>query len=634
MEDRLLADAATSPARSPVHDRSTPPIRRPRTLSYKPLRDYGLIGDMRTAALVGRDGSIDWCCFPRFDSSSVFARLLDDRDGGHWSVSPRATVDATQSYEEGTNVLATRFEAEDGVLRVTDFMPVLEWNRQLASHHEIHRRLEVPEGEVDVEVVFRPRFDYARRRPRFRHRAHGVLASDGEDEVLTVSGLPGVRWDLDEGDGEARARFRLSRGQSQTLVLRWDDDEVWPPEEYRSDRKLDSTRRFWEDWSAGIQYRGAYGGLVRRSALALKLLFYAPTGAVVAAPTTSLPERLGGDRNWDYRFSWLRDATYTLFALYALGKFEELDRYMVYLKKVCRMEADHMQIMFGVGGEQDLAERELEHLEGYRGSRPVRVGNEAAGQFQLDIYGEVLDSIHIWRKKHRMTEGMWELCRRLARHVCERWREPDHGVWELRGPKRHFVFSKVMAWVALDRAVRIADDLGLDGDVDRWREEREAIFRDVLENGWDEERGAFVQHYGTDRMDASNLALPLVRFLPADDPRIRSTVERIRQELGHPSGLLHRHALAEEGAFWVSSFQLAQALALDGRREEAVEVFEETCRHAGPLGLFSEEVDPDSGEMLGNFPQAFTHIGLINAAHVIARVRRADEPAKEMMLEE
>lgn len=313
---------------------------------------------------------------------------------------------------------------------------------------------------------------------------------------------------------------------------------------------------------------------------------------------------------------------------------------MVYLKKVGRLESEFMQIMFGVEGEQDLPERQLDHLEGYRGSQPVRVGNAAAAQFQLDIYGEILDSIHIWRKKHRMTEGMWELCRRLAEDVCVRWREPDHGVWEMRGPKRHFVFSKVMAWVALDRAVRIAEDLELDGEVDAWREAREAIREEVLEKGWSEEREAFVQHYETDRMDAANLVLPLVRFLPADHPRVRSTVERIREELGHDSsGLLYRYRLDDgleggEGTFWVSSFQLAQALALGGRREEAIEIFEEALRHAGPLGLFSEQVDPSTGEMLGNFPQAFTHIGLINAAHVIARVRRAEEPSHEVMLEE
>lgn len=425
-------------------------------------------------------------------------------------------------------------------------MPALEWNRQLASHHEIHRRLEATGGAVAAEVVLRPRFDYARDEPRFRERAHGVLAADGAGEVLTVAGVPGEEWTISEARGEARARVELEPGESRSLVLRWDDDEVWPAIDYRSDRKLEATRRFWRSWSGEVDYRGDYRRLVERSALTLKLLFYAPTGAVVAAPTTSLPEVLGGERNWDYRFSWLRDATYTLSALHALGKHEEIDRYMVYLKKVCRPEAEHLQIMFGVGGERGLPEAELEHLEGYEGSGPVRVGNAASGQFQLDVYGEVLDSIHVWRKNHRMTEGMWELCRRLATHVCDRWTDKDHGVWEVRGPRRHYVFSKVMAWVALDRAVRIADDLGLNGD---------------------------------------------------------------------------------EGAFWVSSFQLAQVLALAGREEEARELFESAVGYAGPLGLFSEQVDPDTGRMLGNFPQAFSHIGLINAAHVLDRSRRGEEPA-------
>ena len=511
-------------------------------------------------------------------------------------------------------------------------MPALEWNRQLASHHEIHRLLEVEEGSVPVDVAFRPRFDYGRREARFRRRNHGVLAADDHREVLTVSGVTGRSWEILEDAGEARVRLELEAGDRRFLVLRYDDDEVWPVGRYRSAHKLASTRGFWKDWSSDLRYRGEYRELVERSALALKLLFYAPSGAVVAAPTTSLPEVVGGTRNWDYRYSWLRDSTYALFALHALGKFEELDRYMVYLKKVARREADHLQIMFGVGGERELP-------EGYRGSRPVRVGNAAVDQFQLDVYGEVLDSVHIWRKKHEMTEGMWELCRRLADDVCERWRDPDQGVWEVRGPARHFVFSKVMAWVALDRAVRIADDLELDGEVDRWREERDAVREEVLEEGWNEEVGSFVQHYGTERLDASNLVLPLVRFLPADDPRILSTVERTVEELAHPSGLLYRHRSedhleGQEGVFWVNSFQLAQVLALAGEQDRAVEVFERAIEHVGPLGLASEELDPESGDMLGNYPQAFTHIGLINAAHVIARTRRAEVPAEEMMLEE
>lgn len=608
-------------------------------MSYSPLRHYGVIGDMRTAALVGRDGSIDWCCLPRFDASSVFARLLDDDEGGHWSVSPVAPHESRQAYEEGTNVLTTRFETDGGVLRVIDFMPAREWNRQYASHHEIHRRLEVEAGSVEVEVVFRPRFDYARLEPRFSRRRQGVLATDGKNEALTVSGVAGEDWEIRQEEGEARLRLQLSSGDRRFLVLRYDDDEVWPIGRYRSPEKLAATRRFWLDWGSDLRYEGPYEELVQRSALVLKLLCYAPSGAVVAAPTTSLPETIGGGRNWDYRFSWLRDSTYALFAFYALGKFEELDRYMVYLKKVCRREAEFLQIMYGVDGEKDLPEKELVHLEGYHGSRPVRVGNAAADQFQLDVYGEVLDSIHIWLKKHDMTEGMWELCQRLAEQVCERWRVPDQGVWEMRGPARHFVFSKVMAWVALDRAVRIAEQLERSGPLERWRKERDAIRAQVLEKGWNDEKGAFVQHYGSDEMDASNLVLPLVHFLPADDPRILDTVERTVEELAHPSGLLYRHRTrdylaGEEGVFWVNTFQLAQVLALSGHHDHAVEVFERAVDHMGALGLASEELDPDTGDMLGNYPQAFTHIGLINAAHVLARTERAAEPAREMMLEE
>ncbi|MFQ5690263.1 MAG: glycoside hydrolase family 15 protein [Gemmatimonadota bacterium] len=600
--------------------------------SYRPLRDYAIIGDMRTAALVARDGSIDWCCLPHFDSPSVFARILDARHGGFWRVGPAGGAEGVQRYEPGTNILVTRFATDTGVLELTDFMPCLEWNLRLASHHEIHRQARVIEGSVDVEAVLSPRFDYARSETRFRRRRYGLLATDDEDEVVTIASDEALEWRIDGDQGRASCAFRLGAGEHRWLLLRYDDDEVWPPARYEADRKLESTRGFWRSWSGDLRYQGRYGEEVTRSALTLKLLFFAPTGAVVAAPTTSLPERVGGGRNWDYRYSWLRDSTYTFFALYALGKFRELDRYMIFLKKICRKRNEHLQILFGIRGEREIPEQVLDHLEGYRGSRPVRVGNAAVRQFQLDVYGEVLDSVHIWRRQCEMTEGMWQLARSLADDVVRLWRKPDLGVWEFRTGPFHFVFSKVMAWVALDRAVRAAEELDLSADLDRWRAVRDEIHADVVAHGWNEERRTFVQHYGTEEVDAANLLIGVLRFLPHEDERVRATIDRVIRDLEDPrTGLLYRYRTEDglpgsEGCFLVNTFHLSQALALCGRVDEATDAFERAVSYATPLGLFSEEVEPETGELVGNFPQAFSHIGLINAAHVLSKARR-DEPA-------
>lgn len=596
-----------------------------RRTPYLPLRDYGIIGDMRTAALVGRDGSIDWCCFPRFDSPSAFARILDHRHGGHWTVRPAGEFRSSQTYVAGTNVLVTRHRTASGLLEVTDYMPAREWDLRAWAYLEIHRRVRALEGRVELETIFAPRFDYARARPRWRRRRNGVLAADGRRETLALASDLPWEWTVREGE-EARGLAELEAGGEGWLILRYDDDEVWPVPTYEAEKKLERTLRLWREWTAEIRYAGPYREAVERSALVLKLLFYRPTGAVVAAPTTSLPEEIRGARNWDYRFSWLRDSTYTLFGLYALGKHRESDSYMTYLKKVCREETEGLQVMYGIGGEREIPERELEHLEGYRGSRPVRTGNAAVRQFQLDVYGEVLDSVHIWRRDHEMTEGMWELCRRLASEVMERWREPDMGPWEARTHPHHWVFSKVMCWVAMDRVVRAAEELGLPGDVERWRACRKAIRKDVLALGWSEHRQAFVQHYYTERMDAANLTIPILRFLPHDDPRVRGTIEAIIEELAHPSGFLYRYRTEDgvpgtEGAFWLNSFHLSQALALGGEHERAEEWFENLLGYRSPLGLMSEEIDPESGELLGNFPQGFSHIGLINAAHVLSRTR-------------
>lgn len=592
---------------------------------YKPISAYGMIGDMRTCALVGLDGSIDWCCFPRFDSASLFGAILDVGKGGRFQISPTAPYTSTQRYLPATNILVTSFHVEQGgVVEVLDFMPSLERGRELSAYHEIHRRVECVRGEVEVEGYFEPRFDYALSPVELSARRHGILATDLEDEAVALSSSPEIWWEVDDTALAARARFRLRAGESVWVVLRYDDDEVHPIEHYESESQLEATTSFWDEWVSRIRYHGPYRAEVERSALILKLLFYAPTGAVVAAPTTSLPEELGGVRNWDYRFTWLRDAAFTLYALHVLGQYDEASRFMDYLKRVCRKSADHLQIMYGIGGERNLTEMELSHLEGYRGSRPVRIGNGAYDQLQLDVYGEVLETAYLWHRNHEMTEGLWLLLARLADWVAANWRRQDSGLWEVRAGIQHYVFSKVMCWVALDRAIRIATELGLEADIEHWRTERDAIHAEVMERGWNEAKGAFVQHYATDALDASNLLIGIVGFLPRDHPRVRSTIAATIRELTsvdqelvfryiNPDGLP-----GEEGVFSICTFWLADALILSGDVARGERIFRRMLQHANHLGLYSEELDPTTGEFLGNFPQAFTHIALINTAHLLA----------------
>jgi GH15 family glucan-1,4-alpha-glucosidase len=594
-----------------------------RASDYKPIADYALIGDMRTCALVGLDGSIDWCCFPRFDSASLFAAILDHSQGGRFRISPTAASTSTQRYLPATNVLVTTFHGEAGVIDVTDFMPSLERGRELSAFHEIHRRVSCPRGEVEVEVLFEPRFKYALASVELLRRRHGVLATDREDEAVALSAPDSVRWEVVGEEGRARARLTLKSGELAWFVLRYDDDEVHPVASYESERKFEATIAFWDEWVSRIQYRGPFRAEVERSALVLKLLFYAPTGAVVAAATTSLPEELGGVRNWDYRFTWLRDAAFTLYALHVLGQYDEADRFMDYLKRICRKSADHLQIMYGIGGERILTETELAHLEGYRGSRPVRIGNGAHDQLQLDVYGEVLDTAYLWHHNHRMTEGLWSVLSGFADWVAANWRRQDSGIWEVRAGIQHYVLSKVMCWVTLDRAIRMAEELDMPGDLARWRAERDTIHAEVMDRGWSEGKQAFVQYYGTDALDASNLLIGIVGFLPRDHPRVKSTVAATLRELtSEDQELVFRYINpdglpGDEGVFSICTFWLADALILSGEVEKGERIFRRMLRHANHVGLYSEELDPHSGEFLGNFPQAFTHIALINTAHIL-----------------
>jgi GH15 family glucan-1,4-alpha-glucosidase len=584
-----------------------------------------MIGDMRTAALVGVDGAIDWCCLPRFDSGSVFAGLMDPERGGTWSIRPEGEWTSTQRYLPRTNILETTFRTAGGVVVLTDFMPVDEGGRPAGQHPEIHRHLRCTRGRVAMQIVFMPRFEYGARTTRLELLRAGLFATDRTDQVLTLSSAKPFDWVLEQSS--ATARFEMPKGEERWLVLRYDDDDIHPVDRYDSARKLDITAAYWAEWSSGVRYRGPYRGMVKRSALALKLLTHAETGAIIAAPTTSLPETVGGIRNWDYRFVWLRDAAFTLAALDAVGHRREADAFMRFLKKVCRHEGGgHLQIMYGIDGRRDLVERQLDHLSGYLGSRPVRVGNGAAGQLQLDVYGEVLETADIWRRNHEMTEGTWRVLRGLVDWVSQNWHLPDSSIWEVRGEVRHYVFSKVMSWVALDRGIRMADELGLEGDTAAWRSARDTLHAEIMTRGWSEERQSFLQAYDYDALDAAALAIPMVRFLPWSHPRVQGTVRAVARELTSADGELvyrYRHPdglEGEEGAFSICTFWLAQGLASIGERERAERVFRRMLRHANHVGLYSEEIDPLSGEFLGNFPQGFTHIALINCAAALARL--------------
>ncbi len=603
---------------SPAGPGDRPAARTP------PISEYGVIGDMRTAALIGLDGGIDWCCLPRFDSGSVFASLLDRERGGTWAIRPRGQWTSTQRYLPRTNILETSFRTESGVVVLTDFMPVDEDGRPSGPHPEIHRQIRCTRDRVPMQVVFMPRFEYGARTTRLELLRAGLFATDRTDQVLTLSSARPFQWTVEQST--AVADFEIEKGEERWLVLRYDDDDIHQVDRYESARKLDITAAFWARWAAGVRYSGPFRGIVKRSALALKLLTHAETGAIIAAATTSLPETIGGARNWDYRLVWLRDAAFTLAALDAVGHYREADAFMRFLKRVCRHEGGgHLQIMYGIDGRRDVVERQLDHLNGYLGSRPVRVGNGAVGQLQLDVYGEVLETADIWRRNHEMTEGTWRVLRGLVDWVSGNWHLPDSSIWEVRGETRHYVFSKVMSWVALDRGVRMAEELGLESNTPAWSAARDALHAEIMERGWSERHQSFVQAYGDDALDAAALAIPMVRFLPWNHPRSQSTVRAIARELTSADGELvyrYRHPVGlegEEGAFSICTFWLAQALAMIGDRDRAERVFRRMIKHANHVGLYSEQIDPLNGRFLGNFPQAFTHIALINCAAALAR---------------
>jgi GH15 family glucan-1,4-alpha-glucosidase len=607
-------------------------IRRDRPDGYAPIEQYGVIGDLHTAALVGADGSIDWLCFPCFDSPSVFGAILDYRRGGFFRIRA-AAPDAVcrQLYVPDTNVLITRFQAPDGVGEVQDCMPIeVDVHGQRAAIHQLVRTVQAVRGTVAFELECRPAFDYARAGHTLAQLPDGVVfTSSGPDQgrLALLGSVP-----MQVSDGAAHARFVLEEGQWAVFELRYLLDNrseiaLGAPEAMRA--QMDETIDYWQRWLRRSTYRGRWREMVHRSALTLKLLTYAPTGAIVASPTMGLPEQVDGERNWDYRYTWLRDASFTLYALMRIGFMDEAARFMDWLTARCAEagEVGALQVMYGIDGRHDLEETTLAHLEGYRGSRPVRLGNNAYRQLQLDIYGEVLDAVYLYDKYGSpISYDLWQHLVRLLDGLCESWQQPDEGIWEVRGARQHFVYSKMMCWVAFDRALRMATKRGLPVPRGHWEEAQSTIYQEVMARGWHPEKKTFVQHYGSDSLDAANLLMPMVKFCSPTDPRMLETLARTRDALVSDS-LVYRYApehaaadglLGREGTFSMCTFWLVEALARSGDLREARLVFEKMLTYANPLGLYSEEIAP-SGESLGNFPQAFTHLALISAAYNLDR---------------
>ena len=599
-------------------------------MPYQPIEDYGVIGDLRTAALIGKNGSLDWLCLPHFDSPSVFCAILDDTKGGRFQIIPTSNdVTTKQLYWPDTNVLVTRFLSPEGVAEVVDFMPINGVQRLV-------RRVHCVRGQLPFRAVCQPAFNYARSAHTLTNSDDGVVFRTPDFSLSLVTRAP-----LKEDGTGVSTEFTISEGESLSFVLAPLEGSETPqacPSEHEMEASFDDTVTYWRRWLSKCTYQGRWRETVHRSALALKLLTFAPTGAIVAAATASLPETLGGERNWDYRYTWIRDAAFSLYGLLRIGFTEEAAAFMDWLGKtaLAHSEDGSIDIMYRIGKQTPLHEELLEHLEGYKGSSPVRIGNDASRQLQLDIYGELMDAVYLYNKYGTpISFELWRHVRRTLNWVCDNWQRPDESIWEPRGGPYQAVYSKLMCWVALDRGVRLADKRSFPSDRERWLKVRDQIYEEIMERGWNEERGAFTQAYDSDALDASALLMPLTFFLSPTDPRMLSTLEAIRKP-PHQGGLLSdslvfrynlEHSadglMGEEGTFNMCTFWLVEALTRAGgtdpkKLEEARLIFERMLGYANHLGLYAEETGPN-GEALGNFPQAFTHLSLISAAFNLDR---------------
>jgi GH15 family glucan-1,4-alpha-glucosidase len=606
-------------------------------MPYLPIENYGIIGDMHTVALVGINGSIDWLCCPNFDSPSVFAGLLDAQKGGHFQISPiLEPITHKQLYWPDTNVLVTRFLSPQGVGELIDFMPREQRGPWRGELHLI-RRVRAVRGTVTFRLNCQPAFDYGRQKHELEISAEGAEFHSSTLSLGLSAKIPLKR----DRNGGVTAQFTVKEGETVNILLHSigaEDGPGRPLRESEADSLFERTVSFWRGWLAKCNYQGRWREMVYRSALLLKLLTFEPTGSIVAAPTTSLPEHIGGMRNWDYRYTWIRDAAFALYALMRLGFTSEAAQFMHWLEARCHERAPDgsLQIMYGIDGRHELPEEILTGLSGYRGSGPVRIGNAASGQLQLDIYGELMDSVYLFNKYGSpISFELWQELRGLLNWVCDNWRRPDYGVWEVRGGPRHFVFSKVMCWVALDRGLRLADKRSFPANRDLWLKNRDAIYEDVLQKGWSQKRQSFVQCYDSESLDASALIMPLVFFMSPTDPRMLKTIDAINQPPDRgglvSNSLAYRYnpsasvdgLQGDEGTFNMCTFWLVEALTRAGRvdrrrLDDAVLIFDKMLGYANHLGLYAEEIGP-CAEALGNFPQVFTHVALISAAYNLDR---------------
>lgn len=609
----------------------------PANMGYKPLEAYGIIGNLETCPLVGRDGSIDWCCFPQLESSSVFAALLDDEIGGRFAIQPTSEFTATQAYIERTNVLQTHFQTDTGTATLTDFMPVLTGMQLPHTPHAIYRKLTCTEGPIQMGVEFDPRFDFGRAPTTVEPSTGGVVARGGGEQLYLWSPTTFQTFENDHEKGGTV--LSLTDEETVWFVLQYNDRE--PCEAAACETLLDRTIDYWQDWThdcsdtADCPFAGPWHDQVIRSELVLRLLMNPITHAIAAAPTTSLPEVLGGERNWDYRYAWIRDTAVTIQALYDLGHTREARNGYDWCLSMCHKndpgQLDHP--LYGLHYKTDMTETTLDHFTGYRGSSPVRVGNAAGKQVQFDSYGELLTAIYTATNHgETLSADVWEVLRDIIEYVCEIWTDKDSGIWEARVEPQHNVHSKVLCWAAIDRGIRLAEESELDAPLTYWRDERQAIHETVLEEGYNEDLGSFTQTFDGKTLDAVALDIARNGFLPIDDERIQGTIDAVMERLTTSEGLVRRYEgddglAGEDNPFVMCTFWLVECLALSGRTEQAREVFESTLEYASPLGLFAEEIDPETGEGRGNFPQAFSHVGLISSVRYLRLAETGDLPA-------